>query len=296
MTKTERRKTIEGYLFISPVLIGLCVFILGPMIVSFVISFFHWDAVSPAKWAGISNYKELVTDPLFWQALKVTSTFALFSIPLQLIFALTLAILLNQKIKGLPVFRLIYFMLVVTSGVAVALLWRWIFNPVFGVINLILSNFGIQGPLWLVSRTWALPALIIMSLWTIGGTMIIFLAGLQGIPNQLYEAATVDGANWWRKFWAVTIPILSPVIFFNLIMGIIASFRIFTQVFIMTGGGPANATLFYILYLYRNGFQWFRMGYASTLAWALFFIVLALTLLVFKSSGMWVYYEGMKKR
>ncbi|GAI55077.1 unnamed protein product, partial [marine sediment metagenome] len=165
-----------------------------------------------AKWAGISNYKELVTDPLFWQALKVTSTFALFSIPLQLIFALTLAILLNQKIKGLPLFRLIYFMPVVTSGVAVALLWRWIFNPDFGVINLILSNFGIQGPPWLASRAWALPALIIMSLWTIGGTMIIFLAGLQGIPISLYEAATVDGANWWRKFWAVTIPILSPVI------------------------------------------------------------------------------------
>jgi len=296
MTKSERRRVIEGYLFISPVIIGLSVFILGPMIATFVISFFHWDAVTPAKWVGFSNYQELVTDPLFWQALKVTSTFALISIPLHLIFALTLAILLNQKIKGLPLFRLIYYMPVVTSGVAVAVLWRWIFNPDFGVINLILANFGIQGPPWLVSRVWALPALIIMSLWTIGGTMIIFLAGLQGIPAQLYEAAKIDGANWWHKFWAVTVPILSPVIFFNLIMGIIASFRMFTQVYIMTGGGPANATLFYILYLYRNGFQWFRMGYACTLAWALFFIVLAFTLLVFKSSTMWVYYEGMKKR
>ena len=292
--KLARKEAREGYLYALPWFIGFTVFTAGPIIASFLLSFTNWDLIRPAEWIGFGNYNMLLEDPLFWQSLKVTSIYALFSVPLGILGGLAIAVLMNQKIKGLSVFRTIYYLPAVVSGVAVSLLWSWIFNPDFGVLNYLLSLIGINGPGWIYDEKWALPSLIIMSLWGVGGGMVIYLAGLQGVPTELYEAAIIDGASSWRRFWSITIPMISPVIFFQLIMGIIGSFQIFTQAYIMTGGGPNNATLFYVLYLYRNAFQWFKMGYASALAWVLFIVILILTIIQFKLANRWVYYEGGK--
>lgn len=292
--KLARKEAREGYLYALPWFIGFTVFTAGPIIASFLLSFTNWDLIRPAEWIGFGNYNTLLEDPLFWQSLKVTSIYALFSVPLGILGGLAIAVLMNQKIKGLSVFRTIYYLPAVVSGVAVSLLWSWIFNPDFGVLNYLLSLIGINGPGWIYDEKWALPSLIIMSLWGVGGGMVIYLAGLQGVPTELYEAAIIDGASSWRRFWSITIPMISPVIFFQLIMGIIGSFQIFTQAYIMTGGGPNNATLFYVLYLYRNAFQWFKMGYASALAWVLFIVILILTIIQFKLANRWVYYEGGK--
>jgi multiple sugar transport system permease protein len=205
--------------------------------------------------------------------------------------------MLNRDIKGVAWFRTIFYLPSVISGVAVSLLWMWIFNPDFGILNhLLWKFFRIQGPAWIASEEWVIPSLIIMSLWGIGGGIVIYLAGLQGIPTELYEAAEIDGAGGWRKLINITLPMISPVIFFNLVMGIIGSFQVFTQAYVMTNGGPNNASLFMVLYLYRNAFQYFSMGYASAIAWILFMIIMALTMLVFKSSPMWVYYEGALRK
>lgn len=293
-SKLARKEAIEGYLYASPWFIGFIIFTAGPIIASLILSFTDWDLVNLPRWIGFGNYRTLLDDPLFWQGLKVTSIYSLFSIPLGIAGGLTIAVLLNQKIKGLSVFRSIYYLPAIVSGVAVSLLWSWIFNPDFGVLNYLLSLIGIKGPGWIYDEKWALPSLIIMSLWGVGGGMVIYLASLQGVPTELYEAAIIDGASSWRRFWSITIPMISPVLFFQLIMGIIGSFQIFTQAYIMTNGGPNNATLFYVLYLYRNAFQWFKMGYASALAWVLFLIILALTIIQFKLANYWVYYEGGK--
>jgi multiple sugar transport system permease protein len=238
----------------------------------------------------------LFGDYRFWHSLKVTLTYAIFAIPLGLALGLFLALLLNAKVPAISVWRTVYYTPAVVSGVAVAILWVYLFNPQYGVINWLLSLVGINGPGWLSSPQWALPALIIMSLWGVGGGMIIYLAGLQGIPTTLYEAAEVDGANAVQKFFNITLPMITPVLFYNLIIGIIGTFQIFTSVYVMTAGGPVESTLFYNLNLYNNAFRYQAMGYASALAWALFVIVLVLTLLIFKSSSMWVYYEGELKR
>lgn len=290
-SKLARKEAIEGYLYALPWFIGFIVFTAGPIIASFLLSFTNWDLIRPPKWIGFGNYKALTEDPLFWQGLKVTSIYAAFSVPLGIAGGLAIAVLMNQKIKGLSIFRTIYYLPAVVSGVAVSLLWSWIFNPDFGVLNYLLSLIGIKGPGWIYDEKWALPSLIIMSLWGVGGGMVIYLASLQGVPTELYEAAIIDGASSWRRFWSITIPMISPVIFFQLIMGIIGSFQVFTQAYIMTSGGPNNATLFYVLYLYQNAFQWFKMGYASALAWVLFLVILILTLVQFKMANYWVYYE-----
>ncbi|HEV8638312.1 MAG TPA: sugar ABC transporter permease [Chloroflexota bacterium] len=289
----RQRENLEFYLFISPWLVGFVVFVAGPMLATFAFSFASWDLLTAPKFVGLANYaKMLAEDPLFWKALQVSAIYSLVGIPLHIAFALLVAILLNQNIRAVALIRTIYYMPSVLSGVAVAVLWLWIFNPNFGPINLILKTIGVEGPLWLGSQTWALPALIIVSLWGVGGAMVIFLAGLQGIPTALYEAAAIDGANAWHRFWHVTVPMISPVLFFNLVMGIINSFQAFTNAYVMTQGGPNYATLMYVLYLYQNGFRFFQMGYASALAWVLFLLILLLTLLVFRSSPAWVYYEG----
>jgi multiple sugar transport system permease protein len=291
------RSTIEGYLFVSPWLLGLFIFTVGPVIASFWLSMTEYDIINPARFIGFSNYRVLLReDPLFWQALKVTTIYTLGSVPLQLIFGFLIALLMNQKLKGISVFRTIYYLPAVISGVAVSVLWRWIFMPDVGIINILLSKIGIKGPRWLGDPNWVLPALIIMSLWGVGGGMVIYLAGLQGIPTELYEAAELDGAGKWAKFRAITIPMMSPVIFFNLVMGVIGSFQTFTQAYIMTQGGPQNASLFYILYLYQRAFQELRMGYASALAWILFLLILICTVIIFKTSTGWVYYEGIRGR
>jgi len=296
MTRRERREAIEGYIAILPWIIGFIVFMAGPILASFLVSFCDWSILKPARWIGTQNYGTLVSDPLFWQSLKVTFIYAIVSVPLGLGTALAVALLLNQKVKGLAGFRTIFYLPSVMPLVAVSLVWMWIYNPKFGILNFFLGKLGISGPEWLQSTTWVLPALIIMSLWGIGGGMLIFLAGLKNIPFELYEAAIVDGANSWQKFRSITLPMLSPTIFFLLVMGTIGSFQVFTQAFVMTEGGPLNASLFYVLYLYMQGFRWFHMGYASSLSWILTLIILLCTLIIFKSSAAWVYYEAEVKR
>jgi len=292
MRKLARREAVNCYLFISPWIVGFSVFIIGPMVASFILSFAQCSIISPAKFVGLNNYIYMFTkDSAFRQSLKVTFIYTMGSVPLNLIGSLGLALLLNQKIPALAWFRTGYYLPAIMTGVPVALLWMWIFNPEYGIMNQLLYIFGIQGPAWLFSPEWVIPAFIIMSFWTIGGSMILYLAGLQGIPTQLYEAAKIDGANKWYSFWKITLPLVTPIIFFNLVMSIIGSFQIFTQAFVMTKGGPMNASLLYVLYLYRNAFSYFKMGYACGLAWILFFIILFFTALLFKSSNRWVYYE-----
>lgn len=287
-------ETLWAIFFISPWVIGLLAFTLGPMIASFYYSFNEYNILTPPQWLGFQNYIKLFNDDLFWQSWKVTLNFALFALPLNLVIGYLLAVLLNQKVPGLNLWRTIYYLPAVISGVAVAVLWSRLFNPNLGWINYALGLIGIKGPAWLQSPDWAIPALIIMNLWSVGGTMIIYLSGLQGVPTTLYEAARVDGANRVQSFFHITLPMTSPVIFFNLVMGLISTFQYFTVAYTTSGGtgGPARSTLFYNLYLYQNAFTYFEMGYASAMAWVLFFIVLLLTLLVFKSSAAWVFYEG----
>ena len=290
-------EALWGFLFISPWIIGFLVLQLGPMLASLALSFTEYQIVAPPKFVGFANYVRMFTaDVSFWAALKVTFVFAIVAVPLQLVGGLLVALLMNRKVPGQTLWRTVYYLPNVVAGVSVAMLWVWIFHSQFGLINLVLRVlFNIQGPAWLGHPNWALPALIIMSLWSVGSSMIVNLAGLQGIPSELYEAASIDGASWWHKFWRVTLPMLSPVLFFNLVLGIIGTFQYFTNAYVMTGGGPGRSTLFYNLYLYTNAFQYYKMGYASALAWVMFLIILVFTLLIFKSSPLWVYYEGSVK-
>ncbi|MCC7352297.1 MAG: sugar ABC transporter permease [Anaerolineae bacterium] len=288
-----RREEIEGYLCISPWLIGFLAFLVFPLLFSIYLSFTSYDYVSAPKWVGLANYqKALQGDPLFWRSLRVTFSFSAMALPLDLLLSFSVALLLNLKGRGMGLFRTIYYLPAILPLVAVSILWLWIFNPQFGILNWALGLIGIKGPTWLFDPDWALFALVIMSLWGIGRAMIIYLAGLQNINPELYDAVKVDGAGMVRSFWHVTIPMMTPVIFFNLIMGVIGAFQVFAQAFIMTRGGPVRSTYFYMLYLYDNAFQFFKAGYASALAWLLFVIILFFTLLILRSSTAWVYYEG----
>jgi multiple sugar transport system permease protein len=280
---------------ISPWILGFIVFTLGPMIASIYFSLTDYNVISPPRFVGLLNWVRMLgSDPKFWWSFRVTLTYAIAAIPLGLVLGLALALLLNAKVPGLRVWRTLFYMPTVLSTVAVAVLWTFIFNPQFGVLNWLLRTTGIwhRPPGWLGSTTWALPAMIIMSLWGVGGGMIIYLAGLQGIPTALYEAATIDGAGVVQRFWSITLPMISPVIFYNMITGIIGTFQYFTNAFIMTNGGPADATLFYNLYLYRQTFTYGSLGFGAAMAWFLLFVVLVLSVLVFRSSSMWVFYEG----
>jgi multiple sugar transport system permease protein len=238
----------------------------------------------------------MLDDPLFWQAFKVTAYYTFALVPANVMVALLIAMLMNQKVRFLGTWRMIYYLPSVVQGVAVAILWGYVLNPRFGLLNQGLALLGIEGPRWLFSEEWAVPAFIIMGLWGAGGAMLLYLAGLQGIPTTLYEAAEIDGANSWHRFWYVTIPMLTPTIYFNVLISIIASFQVFTQAYILTSGGPNNATLTQVLYLYRKGFQDFQFGYASALAWALFLVIFVFAILVVKTSDAWVHYEGELKR
>lgn len=292
----RQRESLWAYLFILPWIVGFAIFTLGPMAASLYYSFTKFNIIDPPVWRGIANYTNLFRDPLFWQSLKVTIKFALMALPLNLVIGFLLAVLLNQNIPGVNIWRTLYFLPSVVAGVAVALLWVRIFNTRIGMLNPFLQNvLGIDNPPgWLQDPDWAVPALVIMSLWSVGGSMIIYLAGLQGVPTTLYEAAKIDGANTWQRFWNITIPMMTPVIFYNLVLGLIGAFNYFTEVYVATSGngGPVRSTLFYNLYLYQNAFRFFEMGYASAMAWVLFILVLIVTLLVFRSSPYWVYYEG----
>ncbi|MBE9915579.1 sugar ABC transporter permease [Paenibacillus donghaensis] len=293
------RSERAGYLFILPWFLGLLIFTLGPMLFSLVLSFSKWDIITgigSIEFVGLDNFKAIFHDELFYQSLKVTFIFALVSVPLYQIVSILIALLLNMRTRGMKFFRLIYFMPSIIPAVAVSMMWIMIFNPEYGILNRALAWFGIEGPAWLQDPNYALGALIVMGIWGVGNTIIIYLSGLQGVPEELYEAAQLDGAGAFRRFMSVTVPMISPTIFFNLIMGIIGGFQYFTQAFVMTNGGPLNSTLFYNLYLYNKAFVSFEMGYASALSWILFAIILIFTLIVIRSSSMWVYYNGDDER
>lgn len=301
-SKAEQR---AGRLFVLPWVVGVTIFLLGPMLVSLLLAFSSWDIISQAQWVGLGNFREMLKDERFLASLRVTGVYTLFSVPVGVVGSMCLAMLLNAKIRGQAVFRTLYYIPAVASAVAASLIWMRLLNPESGLVNYIVDAahltpvfdaMGLTDPVkgyvnWLGSEKTALASLIVMSLWGIGGGMIIYLAGLQGIPQTYYDAADVDGASPWHKFRHVTLPLLTPTIFFTLVMGVIGSFQVFTQGFVMTNGGPNNATLFYVLYLYQNAFQYLKMGYASALAWVLFLIILAFTLLQLRLSG-WVHYEG----
>ena len=286
------RDNIAGHLFILPWLIHLVVLIAVTMLASLGISFFDTDFLTKAEFVGLQNFSNLLSDPLFWKSLANTAYYAFVAVPLGIGFALGIALLLNQKVKAVGGFRLIYYTPSIVSGVAVAIIWQYVLNPRYGLLNQGLALFGIKGPQWLYSQQWAMPAFIVMGVWGAGASMLLYLAGLQGIPTTLYEAAKIDGANAFGRFRAVTLPMLTPTILFNLIASLIASWQIFSQSYLMTQGGPNNATLTMVLYLYRKAFQQFHFGYASAIAWVLFLIVLVFTALVLRSSEMWVFYEG----
>jgi multiple sugar transport system permease protein len=287
---------LTAYLCLLPWMIGFLGLISGPMLFSLGLSFYESDLLTRSYFVGIQNYQDIFTDPLFWQSLKVTAIYAFTSVPLGVITAMLIALLLNQKLVGLGLWRTIYYLPTVISGVAISILWLQIFNPRAGMINNFLSLFGIQGPAWLFDSAWALPALILMSLWSVGANVLLYLAGMQGIPSHLYEAATIDGATAVRRFWHITLPMLTPTIFFNVTISLIAALQFFTQSLVMTKGGPNNATLSMVLYLYRKAFEQTRFGYASATAWILFAIIIAFTLLFQYSSRRWVYYEGDANR
>jgi multiple sugar transport system permease protein len=292
----HRKRTLEGYLFVLPWIIGIFAFFLYPMGYALYISFTAWKVTGISPWVGLGNYQRLFHDPLFFHSLKLTTVYTLISVPLQLVVGFTMAYLLNQKIKGLGVFRTIYYMPAILSGPAIAVVWGWLFNTEFGIVNHILGFLGIPSIPWLTSRHWIFYFYIIMSLWTVGNTVILYLAGLQGIPTDYYEAADVDGANRFQKLWQVTVPMMSPVIFFNLLISIVASFQVFTVAYIVSKGtgGPANGSLFYYLYLYRVGFGSGYLGYAAAMGWVLFIILVVISAVIFKASGTLVYYEAQQ--
>lgn len=287
----RQREAINAYLFIAPAVLGFILWTAGPMVYSAWMSLHEWNMVQPAKYVGLGNFREMWNDKLFWKSLRVTLTYAFVLVPIFQVISLLTALLLNTSVRGITFFRSAFYVPVVVPVVAGSFLWGWIFNPEFGLLNSYLRKLGLDKILWFQDPQWAMTAMVIMSLWTFGGTMVIYLAGLQGIPAHLYEAAEIDGAGPFRKFFTVTIPMMSPVIFFNFVLGLIGALQAFTQAYVITDGGPQNATLFYTLYIFRKGFTDFEMGYASALAWVLFFIVLLLSLLVFRSFGRMVYYE-----
>lgn len=289
------REAFHAYVFMSPAILGLLLFTIGPVVVSLVLSFTEYNILTAPQWIGLANYSAMFAEPLFWQALRVSVIYSVVSVPLSLTLSLGLAVLLNHKMRGTMLFRSIYYLPTVISGVGVAMLWRWLFNAEFGAINVLLGNIGIHGPAWLLDARWALGALIITSLWGIGGTTLIFLAGLQGVPQELYEAAEIDGAGRWVQFRRITMPLISNVTFFNLVLGIIGALQVFTDAFVITRGGPNHATLFLSVYLYQHAFQYLNMGYAAAIAWFMFMMVMVLTLVVFKSSPLWVYYENERQ-
>lgn len=286
-----REEMRDGYLMVGFWLVGFLIFTAGPILASMGLSFTAWDLIADPKWAGWSNYRTLLKDDLIHVSLWNTLYFTAVLVPLSTIGALLLALAMNLPLRGIRLYRTLYYLPSITPAVATTLLWLLIFQPEFGVANYLLRQVGLPKQLWLMDPDLAKPILILIALWGVGGSIPIFLAGLQAIPPELYEAAEIDGSNRWNSFRRVTLPLLTPVIFFSVITGIIGSFQVFTSAYIATDGGPENATLFYVLLLYRNAFQYFKMGYASAMAWLLFVIVLLFTILQFRLARHWVHYE-----
>lgn len=283
--KKSWKKYIAGYAFLGPNIVGFMVFTLLPVIASLCLAFVSWDILTPPKFVGLENFIRIMHDRTFWNCMYNTFYFML-GIPLNMAGSLLLAMLINRKLKGITIFRTIYFLPVISSMVAVALIWRWIYNPDFGLLNSFLAIFFKNPPQWLNSTTWAKPALVILGTWQgVGYNMLLYLAGLQSVPQDLYEAASIDGANKWQQFWAITWPMLYFVNFFIVIMGVIGTFQSFGTVYVMTGGGPAESTKTIVYYIFNNAFEWFQMGYASAIAWILFGLMFIFTLIQWKLSN-----------
>ncbi len=278
--------------FISPWIIGFLAFFVYPLLLSLYYSFTEYNLLQPPKWVGLQNYSSLTEDTHYLNAVGNTVYFVVFSVPLGVLTAFIIAFLLNQQLRLRVLLRMIFYIPIVVPISATAILWMWIFNSNWGLLNNLLALVGIQGPSWLGSPSWSKPSLIIMQLWLVGGSVLIFLAALQDVPRALYDAAMVDGANAIRRVWHVTIPMVTPAILFSLLTGLIAAFQTFANAWIMTRGGPIRSTEFYVLYLYDNGFRFFRMGYASAMAWILFGGVVIVTVILFRTSARWVYYGG----
>ena len=290
-----RQEAITGLIWVQAWFIGFVIFTAGPIIAAIYLSFTDWQGVGAPEWIGLNNYTELLTDdPLFWQSLKVTGLFALLYLPLSLLIGFGMALLMNQRLRGNSAFRTIYYLPSVLSGVAVAVLWGFVFHRDYGVLNWFLSLVGIDPIPWLQDPHWVIPAMVIMQLWGVGASVIIYLGGLQGIPTELYEVARIDGASWWSTLRNVTLPMMSPVIFFQLVLGVIATLQIFTQAYVLTGGGPDYASFFYAINIYQRAFVELRLGYASALSVVLAVIIIVITGVIFKSSKAWVYYAGDK--
>lgn len=288
----ERSQLKWGYLFISPAIVGLLLFSLGPMLFSFITSFTEWNVISPMKFVGLGNYARLLKDPLVWKSLQVTGYYTLLTVPLVTVVTFLVALLLNAKVPGISVFRTIFYIPSIVPAVASSALWMFIYNPMFGLLNSILKTLGLPPSNFIFGKEGVIPCLAIMAVWASGNTVVIYLAGLQGVSRQLYEAAEIDGANVFSQFKNITVPMMTPIIFYNVVMGIINAMQTFTQAYIMTDGGPDNASLFYTLLLYRTAFKNSSMGYASAMSWVLFVIIALLTAVVFKTSNSWVYYEN----
>jgi multiple sugar transport system permease protein len=293
----QRLEARWGVLLAMPAILGYLLFVIGPIIASFGIGLTDWEIGGTPAFVGLDNYRHMLTeDELFGKSLFTTAYYTLGAVPVGLIVAFAVAMLLNQRVRGKSVFRTIFYLPVLVPAVANNILWLWLFNPDFGLLNLAARGVGLPESQWIYDENTVIPSLILMSAWGFGNAAVIFLAGLQGVPTHLYEAIEVDGGNRWHKFLYVTLPMMTPTIFFNLVLGLIGTFQVFNEAYIMTGGGPSDASLFYVFYIYRTAFTQSNMGYASALAWALFVIVLLVTVLVFRSAKSWVYYEGEARR
>jgi multiple sugar transport system permease protein len=291
----EARDALWGYLFLLPWLIGLIVFWLGPIILSFALSFTEYDVISDPRFIGLANYqKAFFDDPLFWPSIVRTFVYSAVVVPIGLAGALGLAVLLDRGVRGTSIFRAVFYVPTLTPAVALAVLWGWLLQPEIGPVNYALGAIGVAGPAWLSSKEWALPSIMVINLWaSMGGTaMLIFLAGLQSVPQEFYEAASLDGAGGWARFRLITLPMISPTIFFNLILGIIGALKVFTTAFVATQGGPAYSTWFFALHIYQQAFSFFKMGYGSALAWIFVIVLLAFTYVQMVLSNRWVYYAG----
>jgi multiple sugar transport system permease protein len=288
----KRSQLKWGYLFISPCIFGLLAFNFGPIFFSLFMGFTRWDIVRPAEFIGIQNYTEILHDPLVGLSLRVTIYYTLLSVPLITIVSFLAAVLLNTGVRGISIFRTIFYIPSIVPVVASSAIWMYIFDPMFGLLNSIIRALGLPPQSFIYSREGVIPGLALMAVWGAGNTVVIYLAGLQGISRQLYEAADLDGANAVQRFFHITVPLMTPIIFFNMIMAMIGAMQTFTHAYIMTSGGPNNASLFYSLLLYRTAFSFQRMGYASAMSWILFIIIALLTFVVFRSSDRWVFYEN----
>ncbi len=295
--KSKVMEKLTPYLFISPWLIGFFAFTAGPLVLSLVMSFYDWPVIGESTFVGLGNYIRMFTqDPQFWNSLGLTLKFAVIFVPLNMIIALVLAMLIATNVKGSNLFRVIFYIPSVVSGVAVAIIWGWILDSNNGILNYILSLVGIDGPLWLQDPKWAIVAIVIASAWGVGNMMLIFYTDIKSIPSSYYEAAVIDGATPLQQFFKITIPIITPTILFNLVTSTISALQQLTLVILLTGGGPMKSTYFYGLFVYENAFKHHRLGYASANAWVMFFIILGMTAVIFKSSSAWVFYENEVKK